>query len=64
MALGLAATLGLTRFLGSLLFEVSPLEPPVLLAGAGGLSLAALVAAFGPARRAASVDPATTLRAE
>jgi predicted permease len=64
LALGLTATLGLTRFLGALLFGVSPLEPPVLLAGAGGLGLAALVAAFGPARRAASVDPATTLRAE
>ena len=62
--LGLSAALGLTRLLGSLLFGVSPLEPGVLLGVAVGLGLAALAAALVPARRAASVDPVLTLRAE
>jgi putative ABC transport system permease protein len=64
VVLGLAAALALTRLLGGLLYGVSPFEPLVLLAVAGGLGLAALAATLGPACRAASVDPATTLRAE
>ncbi len=62
--LGLAASLGLTRFLGSLLFGVSPLEPAVLAGVSSGLSLAAMAAGLVPARRAASQDPVATLRTE
>ncbi|HEY5906836.1 MAG TPA: FtsX-like permease family protein, partial [Vicinamibacteria bacterium] len=62
--LGLAASLGLTRLLGSLLFGVSPLEPAVLAGVAAGLSLAALGAGLVPARRAACQDPVATLRTE
>ncbi len=62
--LGLAASLGLTRLLGSLLFGVSPLEPAVLASVAAGLSLAALGAGLVPARRAACQDPVATLRTE
>jgi predicted permease len=62
--LGVTASLGLTRTLGPLLFGVSSLEPAVLATVAAGLSLAALGAGLVPARRAASQNPATTLRSE
>ena len=52
------------RALRALLFHVAPLDP--LSIGAVGVILVAvsLLASYAPARRAASVDPAETLRAE
>ncbi len=64
LALGLAGALLLSRFLGNLLYQVSPTDPPTLAAGIVVLSLVALSAAVLPARRAARVDPAVALRAE
>jgi ABC-type lipoprotein release transport system permease subunit len=46
------------------LYEVGPLDPPSLLIAVVVLSLTALLAGYLPARRAASVDPAATLRSE
>ena len=61
---GLAAAVGLARVMSSLLFETSPLDAPAY-AGALGLTLAAAaLASYLPARRAASIDPIETLRAE
>jgi ABC-type antimicrobial peptide transport system permease subunit len=64
IACGLAAAFVLTRLMGSLLFEVSPLDP--LTYGAVCLSLvaAALLASYLPALRATAVNPVTALRAE
>jgi predicted permease len=62
--LGLAAAFVTTRWLGSLLFGVSPVDPLVLTGVCVLLSSVALFASFLPARRAASVDPMLTLRAE
>jgi putative ABC transport system permease protein len=59
---GLLASLALTRFLGSLLFEVSPLDPATSSAVALLLSGAALAATWLPARRATRVDPLAALR--
>jgi ABC-type lipoprotein release transport system permease subunit len=64
VSIGLAAAFAATRLLGSLLYGVSPFEPAIVIAVAAGLALLALGAALGPARRAAALDPATTLRAE
>jgi ABC-type lipoprotein release transport system permease subunit len=47
-----------------MLFNVSPLDAGSIFAGAVILTAVSLVAAAGPARRAARVDPLVALRAE
>jgi putative ABC transport system permease protein len=61
---GLVAASALTRTIASFLYGVSPTDPATAAAVAGVLLAVAALAAFVPARRAASVDPAVTLRAE
>jgi len=60
--LGMAAAIGLTRFISTLLYGVTPLDPLTLVVTATGLLAAAVVASWLPARRAARVDPAKVLR--
>lgn len=50
--------------MGKLLFGVQWWDVPTLLAAAGVLGIAALLASFIPARRAAAVNPVEALRAE
>ena len=61
---GLGASLGLTRVLSSLLYDVAPTDPLTLLMAAGLLAGVALVACLVPAGQAARVDPTATLREE
>jgi putative ABC transport system permease protein len=61
---GLACSLLLTRFLGGLLYQVSPHDPLTLGGIAVVLTLVALAACYLPARRATAVDPAIALRSE
>jgi ABC-type antimicrobial peptide transport system permease subunit len=61
---GLAAAAGLTRLMSSLLFGVGPLDPVVYAAVTLALVIAAALASYVPARRAAGADPAEALRAE
>jgi len=61
-ALGVALFMAGNRVLGSMVFEVSPDDP--LTIAVAGLSLVSTMAGLLPARRAASVDPAVTLRSE
>ncbi len=63
-AIGLLAAVAVSRLLGSFLFEVSPLDPLVLVLAAILVLLLALAACLLPARRAASVDPMQALRTE
>ncbi len=62
--LGLAGAAGVARLLTSRLYQVSPIDPTSYLAAVAALILVALLASYLPARRAATVDPATVLRAE
>jgi ABC-type antimicrobial peptide transport system permease subunit len=62
VVVGLAAAAGLTRLLSSLLLDVSPLDPLTYAVVPLLLALAAALACYIPARRAAGVDPAVTLR--
>lgn len=62
--LGLVVAGGVTRLLESLLFGVSALDVGVFVAMPLTVMLVAGVASFVPARRAASLDPAITLREE
>ena len=59
---GLFGALLLTRYLQSLLYEVSTTDPAVMAAAAIALGSVALAAAWLPARRAARVDPMAALR--
>jgi ABC-type antimicrobial peptide transport system permease subunit len=64
IAVGLPAAVGGAKFLSGQLYEVGPLDPPSLAIAVVVLSLTAVLAGYLPARRAAAVDPATTLRSE
>ena len=64
LAVGLAATLVVARFLGTLLFGVDPHDPVTLGAAAGILMLVALLAHLIPAMRALRIDLSIALRQE
>jgi predicted permease len=64
VAIGIGGAIGLTRQMGSLLFDVSPTDPLILSAAGALLVLVALTACIVPARRAASIDPMRALRTE
>jgi ABC-type antimicrobial peptide transport system permease subunit len=64
IALGFACAWSVTRWIGSLLFEVQP-EDPLTFAGVAALFCAvAAIACYLPARRAMRVDPVISLRYE
>ena len=64
VACGLVSAAILMRLMTSVLFKVSPVDPITYLAVSVGIVAVALLASYLPARRAATVDPIETLRAE
>jgi predicted permease len=64
LAIGAGAAAALSRVLGALLFNVSPLDPLTYAAGIMALGLVAVIATWIPARQATRVDPAIALRGE
>ena len=55
---------GASRFVASFLFEMQPNDPTAIAVAVLTMICAALLAGYGPARRAARVDPTTALRHE
>jgi len=64
VTIGAAGSAGLTRWLRSLLFEVSPTDVWTFAAVTTFLFLTALGASIGPARRAIRVEPMEVLKTE
>lgn len=62
LAAGVAGAVALTRTLSGLVYGVGTLDPVTFVAVPVMLAVIALLACVIPARRAASVDPMTTLR--
>jgi ABC-type antimicrobial peptide transport system permease subunit len=59
---GVAAALGVTRVLATLLYRVEPTDPLALGGAVAVLLTVGALAAFAPARRASRTDPAVVLR--
>src|SRR5262249_22725399 len=64
VALGLVVAAGVTRLMATFLYGITPLDPITYAAVALILGVAAVLASYLPARRAAAVDPIEALRAE
>ena len=64
VGVGLAAAVGLTRLMSSLLFGVAAVDPLTYAAVSALLMAAAVLASYVPARRAMAIDPVEALRAE
>lgn len=64
VAIGIGATLGLTRLLASLLFGVQPRDTLVFIAVPVLLTVVALLACYLPARHATRINPLEALRWE
>lgn len=62
--IGLAGALALARLVSTLLFEVTPFDPPSYAGTVLALIAVALLACWFPARRALRVDPIAALRCE
>jgi ABC-type antimicrobial peptide transport system permease subunit len=64
VAIGLAASFGLTRLMAGMLYGVNAGDPVTLIGVALGLAAVALIATLVPARRATRVAPVVALRCE
>lgn len=62
MIAGLLVSAGLAALARNALFNVGPLDPVALAAGAGSLSAVVMLAAYFPSRRATRMDPVRALK--
>jgi putative ABC transport system permease protein len=64
IGLGLCGAIAITRVMVSVLFEVKPTDPAILIGVALLLAAVTVLACYIPARRALSIHPMTALRSE
>jgi putative ABC transport system permease protein len=64
LGIGILSSLAVTRFLHTLLYQISPTDPITFVVVSLSLLGVAMLAAFVPARRAARLDPMTALRSD
>jgi ABC-type antimicrobial peptide transport system permease subunit len=64
IAIGIPATLGITRLITSMLFGIGAADPLTIVAAAILMLAVAALAGYIPARRASRVDPMVALRYE
>jgi ABC-type antimicrobial peptide transport system permease subunit len=64
VVVGAVLAVGLARLSANLLFGVSPDDPGVFVSIIAAISVIAFLVSWGPARRAASIDPMRALRTE
>jgi ABC-type antimicrobial peptide transport system permease subunit len=62
--LGLVSSVALSRWISSLLYGVTALDPLTYALSGAAVAAGAILASVVPARRAASVDPMETLRSD
>ena len=62
IAIGVAGALAMSRALSALLFGISATDPVTFVVAVAALALAALAAAYAPARRAGRIDPVVLMR--
>lgn len=62
LALGLALAFGLTRFIASMLYGVSPTDPYTAMAVVALLAVISILACYLPAHRAMSINPVSAIR--
>jgi putative ABC transport system permease protein len=61
---GIGGAIFLTRYLTTMLFGLTPLDPPTFVGVAFAFAALATLASYVPARRATNVDPLVALRNE
>ena len=64
LLIGLAMTLGVTRFISTLIYGIGSADPFTFVVGAGLLLLVTVLASYLPARRATKLNPVDVLRSE
>jgi putative ABC transport system permease protein len=62
--IGMVAAFGASRYLASLLYNVRPSDPTIMVLVAVTLAVVAALASYLPARRAARVDPLVAMRGD
>jgi ABC-type antimicrobial peptide transport system permease subunit len=64
IGLGLAGAAAVTRYLETMLFDLTPLDANTFIIVATTFGFVAAVASYAPARRASRIDPLIALRHE
>jgi ABC-type antimicrobial peptide transport system permease subunit len=64
LTIGVAGALALAKLIASMLYDLAPHDPVMIMLAVGILGAVALAAGYLPARRAALIDPMQALRRE